>query len=405
MGFEQPYIYYFLFNLLFIFSSLVFGVLRIFQIYSTSRKDINIIYPAHKWAIALVMVYIFQFPYTINVFSESAFIYTVVFDCIIFLPLSILCWERYFYIEPIKTSRKLFVLLLPVSFLVILFFSVLIGSSFIERNKIFIISIGKIIFVVELMQSCYYILRTYLFEIKKFKMEYSNEDDFPVSKAFAMIVILVICITFFIPEIFILQRDYKMFKDCVSIVILFFISITWMFVYKRREISEVSLENIVNTANSAVDIETNVVMGAINGLKEAFGSTNVSPKKITELNQAINTNAKESKNELIEKIKNVIEKNDLYKNPNFSMNDLLTFLPTNRTYLSNALAQSEEGSFYRMVLKLRVNFAKELLVDDQFMRIEEVAKKSGFTSQSFFSRSFKQEVGLTPTQFRNNNLI
>ena len=47
----------------------------------------------------------------------------------------------------------------------------------------------------------------------------------------------------------------------------------------------------------------------------------------------------------------------------------------------------------------RLNKAKELLLSSN-MPICEIAEKSGFSDASYFSRSFKKSVGLTPKQYR-----
>ena len=53
------------------------------------------------------------------------------------------------------------------------------------------------------------------------------------------------------------------------------------------------------------------------------------------------------------------------------------------------------------IIKLRVNKAAELL-GQKDMDILEIAYMTGFKSSSNFYKCFKEQIGFTPKEFRNN---
>ncbi|MEN8116238.1 MAG: AraC family transcriptional regulator [Bacteroidota bacterium] len=53
------------------------------------------------------------------------------------------------------------------------------------------------------------------------------------------------------------------------------------------------------------------------------------------------------------------------------------------------------------LLEYRINKALEL-IKDQSLSIKEIAFDTGFTSQQYFSKKFKEYIGITPVDYRNN---
>ena len=57
-------------------------------------------------------------------------------------------------------------------------------------------------------------------------------------------------------------------------------------------------------------------------------------------------------------------------------------------------------TFYQYVTKVRISHSKTLLADPS-LSITDIAVSCGFSSSSAFSRTFRQETGKTPSDFRN----
>jgi signal transduction histidine kinase/DNA-binding response OmpR family regulator/sugar lactone lactonase YvrE len=109
---------------------------------------------------------------------------------------------------------------------------------------------------------------------------------------------------------------------------------------------------------------------------------------------------KNSENEFIKKIREVVEAN--FSNSEFSVEKLckLVFMSHSQLHRKlEALTDCSPNQFIRMV---RLNKAKELLADPS-NSISKAALESGYSDPSYFARIFKQETGMTPQEWRNRN--
>jgi Response regulator containing CheY-like receiver domain and AraC-type DNA-binding domain len=68
-------------------------------------------------------------------------------------------------------------------------------------------------------------------------------------------------------------------------------------------------------------------------------------------------------------------------------------------YLSSLFKKELDMSFIEYLNEVRIEKAKELLLNT-FMKSYEVAEKVGFTDNSYFGRTFKKVVGVSPNEFR-----
>ena len=69
------------------------------------------------------------------------------------------------------------------------------------------------------------------------------------------------------------------------------------------------------------------------------------------------------------------------------------------TYLSRVFKRETGSSMVDFLNRIRIEKSKELLADES-IRLIEVALQSGFESQSYFNRIFKQVCDVTPQQYR-----
>lgn len=82
--------------------------------------------------------------------------------------------------------------------------------------------------------------------------------------------------------------------------------------------------------------------------------------------------------------------------------ELADHLNVNRSYLYTLFMKNLNISPQDFLRKYRVTRARELLVLTE-LSVESVGKSCGYGNAERFSRAFKQETGLTPTQFRRQN--
>lgn len=96
--------------------------------------------------------------------------------------------------------------------------------------------------------------------------------------------------------------------------------------------------------------------------------------------------------------------NQGFLNPNMTIDVISEQLNTNRTYVSKLVNIYYGMPFRDYLNKLRMDFAKQLMLDEPDASIEYIAAKSGFQSSTQFIRKFKEQENVTPAVWRNAQL-
>lgn len=105
-----------------------------------------------------------------------------------------------------------------------------------------------------------------------------------------------------------------------------------------------------------------------------------------------------STNEFINKATNLVFKE--IENPDFEVNNLAEALFLSRSQLHRKLTQLTGLSATQFIKRIRLEQAKDYLQSGTY-NITETAYKCGFNSQSYFSKSFQEYTGKTPSQLLN----
>ena len=110
-------------------------------------------------------------------------------------------------------------------------------------------------------------------------------------------------------------------------------------------------------------------------------------------------NNDETKNEqinpLLKQLLDVIKEN--YTQPDFSFDDIAQALGMSKSTLSRRLKSLTDKSPVEILSEYRLNKAKQLLKDST-MTISEVAYSVGFNDPLYFSRKYKENFGITPSE-------
>jgi two-component system response regulator YesN len=69
-------------------------------------------------------------------------------------------------------------------------------------------------------------------------------------------------------------------------------------------------------------------------------------------------------------------------------------------YLSHLFRSEMDTTFSDYVCRVRISRAKDLLKNDKFLRIQEIADRTGFNDANYFAKSFKKLTGVTPKEYR-----
>ena len=111
---------------------------------------------------------------------------------------------------------------------------------------------------------------------------------------------------------------------------------------------------------------------------------------------------------LMHQIADAMREQQLFANPHLTIQDLATAVHSNRTYVSNCINRRTGLSFSQYVARYRVEYAQTVLQSPDYASDHEAVADaialSGFASDQNFYRVFKDLTGLTPLQFRQQNL-
>lgn len=108
------------------------------------------------------------------------------------------------------------------------------------------------------------------------------------------------------------------------------------------------------------------------------------------------------KDKIIGKI--LVEKK--YKQKNYSAQALAEELGTNTRYISAVVNVKFHMNYTSFVNKYRVDEAMSLLSDRRYVKltIEEISDMVGFSNRQSFYASFFRILGITPREYRQNNM-
>jgi AraC-like DNA-binding protein len=108
----------------------------------------------------------------------------------------------------------------------------------------------------------------------------------------------------------------------------------------------------------------------------------------------------------LKKLLNCMENEKPYLDPAITIYQLAEKISIPARSLSDVLNNSLNKNFYDFINEYRINEAARLLSDvkDSSKTVLNILYEVGFNSKSSFNQAFKKQTGLTPTQFKKENL-
>jgi AraC-like DNA-binding protein len=115
-----------------------------------------------------------------------------------------------------------------------------------------------------------------------------------------------------------------------------------------------------------------------------------------------NRSPKINKGNIVQRLDDLMRTEQLFTDPDLTRKILATRLHTNENYLIKAIHNNHNGqTFSDYINSLRLKYAYQLLQNNLEFSIKEVAGKSGFSSYNYFHKLFREEFGMSPSDFRN----
>ncbi|MBQ6894653.1 MAG: helix-turn-helix transcriptional regulator [Clostridia bacterium] len=110
-------------------------------------------------------------------------------------------------------------------------------------------------------------------------------------------------------------------------------------------------------------------------------------------------NSNENKNNFVIKIIDYVEKN--YMNPELSVSVISDYFNVHISYLSTTFKKQMGVGLSEYIQSIRINKSKELLKESN-KKTESIANDVGYFSLQTFVRVFKNNEGITPSEYRKN---
>jgi len=97
----------------------------------------------------------------------------------------------------------------------------------------------------------------------------------------------------------------------------------------------------------------------------------------------------------------LLEKDEIFKDPELDRETVCEMLGVNRTYLSQIITHDMNTTFYQLINTYRLNKSVKMMENshNQDIPLKNISKICGFKSASAFSIQFKQKYGKTPTEY------
>lgn len=126
------------------------------------------------------------------------------------------------------------------------------------------------------------------------------------------------------------------------------------------------------------------------------------PKVFLNIYQSTDEEKNDTKDNTWETWKEKIIASEIYLTPGITIQQICQELCTNRKTLSSLINQEEGCNFNTFINKLRVEKAKQLMINGDAALLD-ISLEVGYSDQANFSRHFKEITGESPTEWRKNN--
>ncbi len=119
---------------------------------------------------------------------------------------------------------------------------------------------------------------------------------------------------------------------------------------------------------------------------------------------AASTLNKVDRKQVLERLEQLMEQDQLYTMENLSLNLLAEQLQLNSHQLSELINSEFKLGFSKYIRRQRIDAAKKLLIAEPEASVLSIALSVGFSTQSNFYTAFREMVGMPPGQYRKQFL-
>ena len=110
--------------------------------------------------------------------------------------------------------------------------------------------------------------------------------------------------------------------------------------------------------------------------------------------------------ELFDYLRDLIEREQLFLDPNFERQTLINRTGLSKERIGAAFAQANDYKrLSTLVRELRLDYAVRLMNEQPELSVEDISRSSGFSRADTFATSFRAKYGMTPTAYRQANAL
>ncbi len=348
-----------------------------------------------------------QLIYLFNIEEVFYARYSLLVDFMLYFPLSSLFWCSFLQLQ--SKARKTCNVLVAYSlvFLAVLTLGIIVDKEFIVENWLTIRTIAIFISLISLLMYFSNIHLEYIRGYFLYKSGKAESLNFPKSYAAKVIAIVYLNVIVYASVFLIGGHDGRLFANIYFSILNIYILNFW--------IQKLIMDSVKHKSEIIMDSELVLSENELKKIDHYFSSLYTESPVSAENNPEYYNKAEvneedddyQSKNRLeymyeaiLNDVHSIINENKLYRKSDLKLQDLLKYINTNRTYLSAAINKNENTNFYKLILKYRMTHFYYLINEEKDILLSEAAFDSGFGTSKVLSRVFRQELDITPSDFK-----
>ncbi|MBE1443122.1 AraC family transcriptional regulator [Paenibacillus sp. OAS669] len=121
---------------------------------------------------------------------------------------------------------------------------------------------------------------------------------------------------------------------------------------------------------------------------------------LIELSRSVNQEHYETSSSTYHRLQPVLSHIEAHLSEDISLDQLAEIIRVSPQYLCRLFKQSLQMSPVMYLIRLRLQKAKELLLDQEELSVADIGSRVGFQAPSYFCAVFKQHEGMTPLEYR-----
>lgn len=164
-------------------------------------------------------------------------------------------------------------------------------------------------------------------------------------------------------------------------------------IFKKRD--EAIIENMIGEIATLVDLEENRLNEA--RLKLAVVQLLIQISIFTDYIIRKDQGFRDEKTEIAEKVSNFLFKN---YHRSISIDDVSQAVNLSKSYMSHVFKEVTGHTIMTYLMQYRLSKARSQITQEPNQLIKVISQENGFESEAHFSRFFKKNIGLSPSQYK-----